>query len=97
MVRMRIAIFLAVFAGLLAQQQKQKAAPPPAIEPKAEELARVKAKTEEIESILKTASTKDAALRTDVEVYAKAGRLLLEFPQTFFTQAGIDQAMMVLD
>ncbi|MBM3768238.1 MAG: hypothetical protein FJW32_22880, partial [Acidobacteria bacterium] len=97
MVRMRIALILAVFAGLLAQQQKQKAAPPPPIEPKAEELARVRAKTEEIESILKTASTKDAALRTDVEVYAKAGRFLLEFPQTFFTQAGIDQALTVLD
>jgi len=94
---MRIALILAVFAGLLAQQQKQKAAPPPPIEPKAEELARVRAKTEEIESILKTASTKDAALRTDVEVYAKAGRFLLEFPQTFFTQAGIDQALTVLD
>ena len=39
----------------------------------------------------------DADLIADVEVYAKAGRFLLEFPQTFFTQDGIRQAIAVMD
>ena len=39
----------------------------------------------------------DADLIADVEVYAKASRFLLEFPQTFFTQDGIQQAIGVMD
>ena len=39
----------------------------------------------------------DPDLTGDVEVYAKAGRILLEFPDQFFTQNGIDHALAVLD
>jgi pimeloyl-ACP methyl ester carboxylesterase len=33
----------------------------------------------------------------DVEVYSKAGRMLLEFPELFGTQNGIDHSFLVLD
>src|SRR6185295_18608858 len=38
-----------------------------------------------------------AELLGDVEVYAKAGRMLLEFPDMFGTQAAIDHSFEVLD
>ena len=66
-------------------------------------LAAIKAKADEIESLLASIKAKRGPdpqgdpLVADVDVYLKAGRFLLEFPQTFFTQAGIDQAMTVLD
>jgi hypothetical protein len=71
----------------------------PAIEPKAEELARIKAKTEEIDSIVAALKAKhaDPTLVGDVEVYGKAGRFLLEFPELFGTQNAIDHSMIVLD
>ncbi len=80
-------------------QQPPAAAPAkgqPPIVPKAEELKLIEAKVTELEGLLRGVKA-DAALIADVEVYAKAGRFLLEFPQTFFTQAGIDQAVSVLD
>ncbi len=73
---------------------------PPPIQPKPEELASIKRKADEIESIFAPVKAKRGEadpLVADVDVYLKAGRFLLEFPQTFFTQAGIDQAMTVLD
>ncbi len=69
----------------------------PPIVPKAEELQLIEGKTKELEGLLRALPQTDAALLTDVEVYAKAGRFLLEFPQTFFTQEGIRQASAVLD
>lgn len=36
-------------------------------------------------------------LTADVGGYAKAGRILLEFPEDFFTQDGINHALTVLD
>lgn len=69
----------------------------PSIVPKPEELQQIEGKVNELEALLKSLSTKDAALVADVEVYAKAGRFLLEFPQTFFTQDGINQSITVLD
>lgn len=72
---------------------------PPPIQPKPEELAAIEKKTDEVESILAPVKSKrgEDPLVADVDVYVKAGRFLCEFPQTFFTQAGIDQAMTVLD
>ncbi|MBI2689915.1 MAG: hypothetical protein HYX27_26720 [Acidobacteria bacterium] len=95
-------LFLAAFAviALFAQPAaKKKAAFPPPIVPKAEELARLRMKVEELEGILRAIALKkaDSDLITDVEVYAKAGRFLLEFPQTFFTQDGVNQSFTVLD
>ena len=71
----------------------------PPIQPKPEELQKVKVKTEEIEAIVRDLKSKrvDDATLADVEIYAKAGRWLIEFPDTFFVQEGIDQAITVLD
>ncbi len=105
-----LTIFAASFlsaALLIIAQQPPAAAPPanparvalPPVQPKPEELAQVKAKTEQIESIVKELRAKRANsdLLGDVEVYGKAGRMLLEFPDQFFTQRGIDHALAVLD
>lgn len=76
-------------------QQKKGFAPP--IQPKPEELQRLKAMTDELETLLKPVKARrgEEHLVADVDVYLKAGRFLLEFPETFFTQAGIDHAMAV--
>jgi hypothetical protein len=66
------------------------------VQPKPEELAQVKAKAAQIDAILKDVNA-DPDTLADVEVYAKAGHWLHEFPQTFFTQEGIDQSLIVLD
>ncbi len=68
----------------------------PPIQPKPEELAQIKSKTEQIETILKGIKA-NADLIGDVAVYAKAGRFLLEFPELFGTQNAIDHCMSVLD
>src|SRR5579864_8444617 len=73
--------------------------PPPAIQPKPEELAHVKDKTEQIEALVKDLKAKHAnpELVGDVEVYSHAGRMLLEFPELFGTQNAIDHSFLVLD
>jgi hypothetical protein len=98
----------------LTAQQPPAAAPPaggaaapgraggrgaPPIKPKAEELAQIKAKTEQIEALVKDLKGKhaDATLTGDVDVYAKAGRFLLEFPELFGQQPAIDHLMAVLE
>src|SRR5581483_11950218 len=64
----------------------------PPIQPKPEEIAQVKTKTEQIESMVRELKSKhaDPDLIGDVEVYGKAGRMLIEFPDQFITQNGID-------
>ncbi|HWD98411.1 MAG TPA: alpha/beta hydrolase-fold protein [Bryobacteraceae bacterium] len=71
----------------------------PPVQPKPEEIAQVKAKTEQIDGMVRELKAKhaDPDLVGDVEVYGKAGRMLLEFPDQFFTQNGIDHALNVLD
>src|SRR5947209_4988456 len=73
--------------------------PPPPVQPKPEDLAKVKDKTQQIEALLEDLEAKHAKpeLLGDVEVYAKAGRMLLEFPDMFGTQAAIDHSFLVLD
>lgn len=93
------AVLVPVFALVLAPQQppaSQKKGFTPPIVPKAEELARVKSKAAEIDALLAGVRA-EADHRADVEVFAKAGHFLHEFPQTFFTQEGIDQSFAVLD
>src|SRR5256885_6587157 len=72
---------------------------PPPIQPKADELAKVREKTEQIEALVKDLKAKHAnpELVGDVEVYSKAGRMLLEFPELFGTQNAIDHSFLVLD
>ena len=79
---MRYAIlFLAAFSGIWAQPAAQRKAGQPPVVPKAEELALIRGKTEELEGILTALASKriDPDLLTDVEVYAKAGRFLYQF------------------
>jgi hypothetical protein len=89
-------LIVVLLAGAAAAQQKKGGGQPPPIQPKPEELARVKFKADEIGALLKGVKA-DPDVLADVEVYAKAGHFILEFPQTFFTQEGIDQALAVLD
>jgi pimeloyl-ACP methyl ester carboxylesterase len=98
-------LFAAVALGqVVAPQQPggrggRGAPPPPPIEPKPQELAKVKEKTEQIEALVKDLRARHADPRMlgDVEVYAKAGRMLLEFPELFGTQNAIDHSFLVLD
>ena len=91
--------FVLAAAFTLLSLFAQPRAPQPPIVPKSEELQQVEAKTEEIEKIVASLKAKhaDPDLVGDVEVYAKAGRILLEFPDQFFTQNGINHSLAVLD
>jgi hypothetical protein len=106
----KFAAVLALTALTLAAQQPPAApqagrgrgaapAPPPRVTAKPEELAKIREKSEQIEALVKDLRAKhaDPALTVDVEVYAKAGRMLLEYPEMFGTQAAIDHSFEVLD
>src|SRR5688572_20918826 len=69
------------------------------IQAKAEELTKIRAKTGEIERLVRDLKADRAkpVLVTDVEVYAHAGKMLLEYPDMFGTQAAIDHAFVTLD
>src|SRR5438876_12347498 len=58
-----------------------RGATPPPVQAKPEELAKIKDKTEQIEALVKDLKTKRAQpdLVGDVEVYAHAGNMLLEY------------------
>src|SRR5215475_5780914 len=91
-----LASAMCVVCGLEAQRGGRGAPP---VQPKPEELAQIQSKSEQIEAIIKELKAKhaDPALIGDVEVYAKAGRILLEFPELFGNQNAIDHSMTVLD
>src|SRR5882762_2151332 len=84
---------------VVPQQPLGRRAVPPPIQPKPEELAKVTEKTEQIEALVKDLKAKHTNPDQvgDVEVYSKAGRMLLEFPELFGTQNGIDHSFRVLD
>ena len=71
----------------------------PAFQPKPEELAQVGAKSRQIEVLVEQLKAKhaDLDLLGDVEVFARAGRFLLEFPDLINSQNAVDHAMVVLD
>jgi len=77
----------------------QRRGGPPAIQPKPEELAQISEKSGRIEAGVRGLKARRANpdLLADVEVYAKAGRFLLEFPELIVTQPAIDHAILVLD
>src|SRR6185312_7226153 len=80
--------------------QRRGAAPtPPPITAKPEELATIKAKTGQIESLVKDLRAKGAKAEwvDDVEIYAHAGRMLIEYPNMFANQGAITRAMNTLD
>ncbi|MBY0507388.1 MAG: hypothetical protein K2X03_25965 [Bryobacteraceae bacterium] len=84
-------LLLCLLATLPLTAQPAPFVPPP------DELRRVEAKVSELEGLLRALPNADPALRTDVEVYAKAGRFLIEFPPTLYSAEGIAQALSVLD
>ena len=71
----------------------------PAFEAKPEELAQIGAKSQQIEQLVAQAKARhaDPDLVGDVEVFAKAGRFLQEFPELINNQNAVDHAMTVLD
>ena len=73
--------------------------PPPPIDPKPGDLAKIREKTAQIEKLVADLKAKhaDPVLLNDVEVYAKAGHFLLEYPELFGTQAAVDHSLTVLD
>src|SRR5437667_7078859 len=91
---------LSACACLLAAVTLAQVAPPPAgrgagrgnalppVQAKPEELVRIKEKTGQIEALAKELKRNraDPQMLADVEVYAKAGRMLMEFPELFATQ-----------
>ena len=91
------ALLLSVSAAAQPPGRGGRGAPP--IQPKPEELAQIQSKAERIESLVKELRGKhaDPDLIGDVDVYAKAGRFLIEFPELFGTQAAIDHSLTVLD
>ncbi len=102
-----VPVFLAV-GQAPPPQTPQAAAPgraagrgrgPAPVQLKPEDLALIKQKTDQIDAIVKELRAKhaDAALIGDVEVYAKAGRFLLEYPELINTQNALDHSTVVLD
>ncbi len=98
------------FESVVAQAPAQPATPaasgrgqgkvtPPPIAAKPEELAKIKEKTAQIEALVKELKAQRAApeLVTDVEVYVHAGKMLLEYPDMFGSQAAIEHAFTTLD
>jgi hypothetical protein len=72
---------------------------PQPIQLKPEEIAKIQSKTAEIETLLSALKSRhaDSDLTGDVEVYAKAGRFLLEYPELIVNQNAVDHTMTVLD
>ena len=94
----------AVAAGMLAawvwaQQRGGGGGRGPAFQAKPEQLAPIGEKSRQIEELVKQLKAKhaDPDLVGDVEVFAKAGRFLLEFPELMNNQNAVDHAMTVLD
>ena len=79
--------------------QRRGAANPPPVRAKPEELARIQEKTTQIEALVKDLKAKRAQpeMVGDVEVYAHAGHMLMEYPDMFANQAAIDHAFTTLD
>ena len=69
------------------------------VQAKPDELAIIKEKTGQIEALVKDLKAKKTKpeLVDDVEVFAYAGQMLLEFPDMFGNQAAIDHAITNLD
>jgi hypothetical protein len=98
--RMRWARFavagIVVLGWALAQQRGGRG---PAFEPRPLDLASLGTRSQDIEVLVERAKANhaDPDLVGDVEVYAKAGRYLLEFPEFLVNQKAVDHALTVLD
>jgi len=88
-----LSIVILFAAAAIAQQPRQP------YKPTADELGQIQRKSDELEALLKTVRGKspDPALLADVEVYQKAARWILEFPEEFFSQDYVPQTLTALD
>jgi pimeloyl-ACP methyl ester carboxylesterase len=88
----------AINAVALPQAAKKGPQQPP-FQAKPEDLQQIRAKTEQLETAAKALKAKhpDGDLMADVDVYAKAGRILLEFPELVANPNAISHALAVLD
>ena len=79
--------------------QKKGAAALPPITATPAELAKIKGQTAQMAALVTDLKAKRAnpALVTDVEVYAHAGQMLLEYPDMFTNQSAIEHAFTTLD
>jgi acetamidase/formamidase len=80
--------------GLLSATSVPQAARPP-FQPKAEDLARFRSKVNELSAAVAKLGKRPNV--EDVEIFLKAGQMLLEFPDEFYTQAGVDHAFSVVE
>jgi pimeloyl-ACP methyl ester carboxylesterase len=90
---MRLSIPFLLIPLLLAQENTAKLQLPPA------DADAMRAKIEKIEAAVRAARAKHVSedLIADVDVYAKAGRWVLEFPEDLFVAADIKHTHAVLD
>ena len=97
MTRFSLAILSACVTALLVLPLEAQQAAPFVASPA--DLSRIQAKSTQIETAVAElkAGRADPTLIGDVEVYAHAGRMLLEFPELFGNQAAVDHAMETLD
>src|SRR5215469_8667037 len=92
-----LALAAAGLAALVTAAQQQSGRGQP-FQPKPEDIQQIQIKTAEIEDMVKGLKAKaDPDLVADVEVYGKAGRMLLEFSVQVTNQNGINHALAVLD
>ena len=97
MTRFTLAVLSACAAAFLVLPLEAQQAAPFVASPA--DLSRIQSKSVQIEAAIGELKTghADAALVGDVEVYAHAGRMLLEFPELFGNQAAVDHAMETLE
>jgi pimeloyl-ACP methyl ester carboxylesterase len=78
---------------LLAQQAA------PTLKTSADDIAAIRSKVEKIEAAVRAARAKhaDEDLIADVDVYAKAGKWVLEFPEDLFVADDVKHTLAVLD
>ena len=92
----RLGVF-ALLAFSASAQQSGGRGQPFHLEPT--DLQQIQTKTEDLEAKVKALRTKhtDPVLLGDVEVYAHAGRMLIEFPELIANQNAVSHAFAVLD
>jgi hypothetical protein len=91
-------------AALVAQQPPQspaaaKPVPSPPYQPTEEETRRIQTKADELATVIRGLQARrvDDTLLADVEIYEKAARWILKFPEEFYTKDHVAQALTVLD
>jgi hypothetical protein len=87
-------LILLFLPALLAAQQLT-----PTFQPSPDDVVALRGKVEKIEAAVKIARANraDEDLIADVDVYAKAGRWVLEFPEDFFVADDVKHTLAILD